>query len=56
MALPFLLILGMLLVTWSFLSVLGNERQRHVQARRAAEPPAPPPSPPAARGSAHVGR
>ena len=38
MSLPILLILGAVFAGWSFLSVLGNERQRRVQA----QPPRPP--------------
>ena len=36
MTLPFVLILGILFVSWSFLTVLGNERQRRVQERERA--------------------
>ena len=37
--LAFLLILGAVLASWSFLSVLGNERQRQAEARDGAPPP-----------------
>jgi hypothetical protein len=36
MALPLLISLGALLGGWSFLTVLGNERQRQVQNREMA--------------------
>ena len=45
MTLPFLLILVALFASWTFLSVLGNERQRRVQERpapQAGKPPEPP--------------
>jgi hypothetical protein len=35
MSVPLLIIIGTLLASWSFLSVLGNERQRQVQQREA---------------------
>jgi hypothetical protein len=45
MSLPLLLILIALFASWTFLSVLGNERQRRVQERplsQAGKPPEPP--------------
>lgn len=45
MTFPFLLIFLSLFASWTFLSVLGNERQRRVQGRPPAQsgkPPEPP--------------
>jgi hypothetical protein len=41
MTLPLLITVGVLIGGWSFLSVLGNERQQQAQQREQAKPPAP---------------
>ena len=45
MSFPWLLILGVVVAGWSFLSVLGNERQRKIQDRDAGKPPKTPETP-----------
>lgn len=41
MSMSYLLIFGIIIGGWAFLSMLGNERQRMVQDREASKPPAP---------------
>ena len=48
MTFPFLLILLALFASWTFLSVLGNERQRRVEEQPPARP-AKPSEPPVGR-------